>query len=110
MATTADGTVVVTYFDFRNDKVGATGDNADVWAVFCNPLKSADGCTSTSDWSTELRLTNNSFNFDYAPDAEGHFLGDYMGLKGSGNSVQAAFTASNQSNLTFLYTRKITVP
>ncbi len=111
VTTTADGTAVVTYYDFRNDKVGASSDNADHWAVFCNPINSPDGCTSNADWSTELRVTDHSFDYDNAPVAgAGHFLGDYEGLKANGQTAHPVFARAVGPNLTNLYTRAITVP
>lgn len=106
----ADGTVVVTYYDFRNDKVGATTDFADYWAVFCNPLTSADACQSNTDWKQEVRLTEAPFDLDNAPVAEGHFLGDYMGLKATGQTAFAVFGTSPATNITKDWGRAITVP
>ena len=107
---TPDGTIIVTYYDFRNDTPGATTDLADYWAVFCNPFTSADGCTSNGDWSTELRLTGSSFDWNLAPYANGLFLGDYMGLKSTGQTAWAAFGQPVGPQMTDLFVRSITVP
>ena len=85
-------------------------DVADYWAVFCNPLTSPDACASTSDWKTEVRLTNAPFNFNNALVAEGHFLGDYMGLKAQGKTVWPVFGTSSHVNVTWVWTRAVTLP
>ncbi len=106
----SDGTAVVTYYDFRNDVVGATKDLTDYWAVSCNPNTSADQCQSTSDWSTEVRLTDASFDLNNAPVAEGHFLGDYMGLRAVGKTIWPVFGVSPSLNTTNVLTRSLTLP
>lgn len=45
-----------------------------------------------------------------APDAGGHFLGDYMGLVASGVNVTPLFGAVTGHNLTADFTRAITLP
>ena len=110
VAAASDGTVVVTYYDFRNDRVGGATDLTDYFAVSCNPITSSDACQSNSDWATEERLTPQSFDFDLAPVAEGHFLGDYMGLKATGQTVRPVFGEARAQNVTTLYTRPITLP
>lgn len=105
----ADGTVVVTYYDFRHDKVGATTDATDYWAVSCNPIKSADGCQSNADWANEARITARSFDYNDAPVAGGHFLGDYMGLKSRGQTVWPVFGISPSKNVTSVVTRPLTL-
>ncbi len=110
VAVAANGTVGVTYYDFRNDKAGAKTDLADYWAVTCNPLTSPDNCLSNGDWSSESRLTDTSFDFDLAPNAgAGHFLGDYMGLKTVGQDFLAVFGQSPAKNITSQYFRRLTV-
>lgn len=111
VAAASDGTVVVTYYDFRNDQVGASTDFADYWAVSCNPLTSPDACQSNSDWSNEVRLTRTSFDYNWAPNAgAGHFLGDYMGLKAHGQTLWPAFGIATAPNVTSVMTRSITLP
>jgi hypothetical protein len=108
----ADGTVVVTYFDFRRATPGQTFDNTDVWAVQCNTLASHDFCLSNGDWTAhEKRLTNTSFNFDLAPlTTSGRFVGDYMSLKSLGQTMYAVFGAATGPNLTSTFLRTINLP
>ena len=99
-----DGQLVVTYYDFRNDK--NKGELTDYWAVFCDP--DAKDCRKGASWGNELRLTERSFDMLDAPVAGGHFLGDYMGLARAGEAVYPAFGIATGSNVTDLFTRKIT--
>ena len=76
-----DGTIAVTYYDFRNDTNTPAGFEAtDYFALFCAPT-AANPCSDPANWGHETRLTVNSFNILDAPAVNsGHFLGDYMGL------------------------------
>jgi hypothetical protein len=72
----ADGTIAVTYYDFRNN----TADPAvptDYWMVHCHL-----SCADAASWGDEIRLTNTSFDIEQAPFARGpngFFLGEYEG-------------------------------
>ena len=101
----ANGTLVVTYYDFRNDRK-AGGEATDYWAVFCDPGKS--NCANYAQWGGEVRLTDKPFDMLDAPEAGGHFLGDYMGLTRAGNAVVPVFGVADGKNQTSLYTRRIT--
>ena len=108
MVATGDGkTVVVAYYDFRNDTNTPAGfEGTDYFAVFCTT-----GCTSPGNWSNEQRLTTASFNILNAPVARGHFLGDYMGLAASGlKTVYPLFGVATAPNVTAEYTRQISLP
>ncbi len=104
-----DGTVVVTHYDFRNGNSASNAELTDYWAVFCKPASAAD-CASRSDWGSELRLTDASFDLLNAPVARGHFLGDYMALAASGQTVTSVFGIATGPNLTSLVARRITLP
>jgi hypothetical protein len=105
-----DGTVVVTYYDFRNDTNTPTGFEAtDYFALFCKPT-GPKPCSTASNWKNEARLTDNSFNILDAPVARGHFLGDYMGLAASGTTVFPVFGAAVGHDLTAEFVREITLP
>lgn len=98
------GILAVTYYDFRNDT--SNGKEAtDYWALFCNPR--ASDCAKRGNWSGEKRLTEIPFDMLDAPVAGGHFLGDYMTLKGSRDAVHAVFGLATGKNLTDIFTRKI---
>jgi hypothetical protein len=104
-----DGTLTVTYYDFRNDNGAAGFEATDYFAAFCKPSTSKP-CTDPANWGSELRLTANSFNMLDAPEAGGHFLGDYMGLAAAGTSVHPVFGQTVGKNLTADFTTTITVP
>ncbi len=112
VAVAADGTVVVTYYDFRNATPGQTFDNTDFWAISCNTITSPDNCLSNSDWSAgEQRLTAKSFNFDNAPlTSSGRFVGDYMSMKPVGQTIYTVFGQATGPNATAIYLRTLTLP
>ena len=53
-------------------------------------------------------MTNTSFNILNAPEAGGHFLGDYMGLAASGPSTTyPVFGMATGKNITADFTRAL---
>ncbi len=102
---TGDGNaIVVTYYDFRNDTNTPAGfEGTDYFAVICN---TGTDCSNAANWGDEQRLTTASFNILDAPVADGHFLGDYMGLAASGTTtVVPVFGTATAPNTTVEYTR-----
>lgn len=87
VAVASDGTVVVTYYDFRNYTAGSPILATDYWASYHRP--GSGPITDPSTWQ-EVRLTDESFDTRRAPRsggegedggaASGYFLGDYVGL------------------------------
>jgi hypothetical protein len=69
-----DGVVTVTYFDFSFATAESGGLATDYWLT-----RSFDGGTSFTD---RRRITQRSFDMTAAPDANGYFIGDYVGLAG----------------------------
>ncbi|MEX3941069.1 sialidase family protein [Paraburkholderia sp. BR10937] len=103
-------TIVVTYYDFRNDTNTPAGfEGTDYFAVVCS---TATSCTNSANWGNERKLTDSSFNILNAPLAGGgHFLGDYMGLSASGaKTIYPLFGVATSPNVTSEFTRKITLP
>ena len=98
-----DGTIGVSYYDFRNNRPSATGGLADAWMVFCPP--GADP-TLAASWGGEVRLTNHSFEIAQAPlttggvTGGGYFLGDYVGLGATGHAFQAFFSVTTGQTAT----------
>jgi hypothetical protein len=92
----ADGTVAVTYYDFRNNDANP-GVPTDYWIVHCHA-----SCTDPASWSgNENRLTTSSFDIEQAPAARGpfgYFLGEYQGLTNIGNRFVPLFIAVNNGN------------
>jgi hypothetical protein len=88
VAVAEDGTVAVTYYDFRNN-TSAGGVPTDYWMVHADP---GDGLTNPANWHDENRLTNASFDFEQAAIRFGeHFVGDYAGLAAAGTSFFAVW-------------------
>ncbi|HEU0305082.1 MAG TPA: sialidase family protein [Gaiellaceae bacterium] len=97
----ADGTVAVTYYDFRfND--GGTDLKTDYWAVHCHAA-----CTSSESWEDEERLTNSSFDMRQAPFARGFFTGDYEGLDSAGSDFGAFFSQPHGSDPGSIFFRRV---
>jgi len=98
------GVLVVAYYDFRND-ISNGQEATDYWALFCDSR--AGDCTKPANWGGEKRLTKASFDMLNAPEAGGHFLGDYMTLKRAGDAVYPVFGLATGKNQTDIFTRKI---
>jgi hypothetical protein len=81
----ADGTVAVTYYDFRFN-TQAPDLRTDYWVVHCHAA-----CNSAGSWGNEVRLTDASFDMRQAPFAGGFFTGDYQGLASAGSDFGAFF-------------------
>ena len=76
-----DGTVTVTYYDFRAEEGEAAPEtplNTDAFAIHCS---------EPSNWSDEIQLTEDSFDMTEAPFANGSFVGDYVGLDTDGTTM-----------------------
>ena len=86
-----NGTVAVTYYDFRNNTPDPNTLPTDYWIVY-----STD---SGATWGGEQRITTpTSFDLDTAPVApasRGHFVGDYEGLAHSSNTFLPFFARAN---------------
>lgn len=81
----AEGSLGVTYYDFRNDDPTTPALETDLWF-----LRSTDGGAS---WSEE-RVTPASFDMRTAPVARGYFVGDYEGLAATGTTFKALWSQS----------------
>ena len=104
-----DGTVAVSYYDFRNntDDDGATTPT-DAFVVNCNPGDNDDNdCDDARDWGDEIRVTDASFDSRKAPVARGFFLGDYEGLGSSGDAVFPFFAMPHGRDPASIFVRKL---
>jgi hypothetical protein len=93
----ADGTLAVSYYDFRNN--GTDSDpsqplETDRFIAVCNQPSASAPDRCASGW-TETRLTPNSFNVRVAPNSVGLFLGGYQGLASVGNQFVSIFAQAN---------------
>jgi hypothetical protein len=94
----ADGTVAVSYYDFRNN-TPSSGVPTDYWIVHCHAA--AANCSNAASWGDEARLSSTSFDFEQAPSARGpfgFFVGDYEGLVNNGNKFLPVFIQVNDGN------------
>ena len=98
-----NGTVAVTYYDFRNN-TSAAPLLTDYFIVHCHPTTS--GCASGSNWGSEAKLTNESFDMRQAPDAGGFFTGDYQGLANAGNDFTAFFSQPHNNDPASIFFRR----
>jgi BNR/Asp-box repeat len=96
----SDGTVGVTYYDFRNNTVDP-GLPTDHWFIHCHP--SVD-CTDPGNWVENH--VDGPFDIENAATAGGYFLGDYDGLDSVGTTFTSFFsqTTSADKNNTYLAT------
>jgi hypothetical protein len=87
VAVAGDGTVTVSYYDFRNNTPAPASLDTDYFAVHCHA-----NCANPASWAgNETRITPASFDIRKAPYARGYFLGDYMGLDAAGRDFMAVF-------------------
>ena len=101
-----DGTVSVSYYDFRNNTAdGGATTPTDAWIVHCHAA--TEDCTSSSSWDEEIRTTDTSFDSRQAPVARGFFLGDYEGLGTDGTSFFPFFAISSSADHASIFTRKV---
>jgi hypothetical protein len=99
-----DGTVAVTYYDFRNN-TSAASLLTDYWAVHCHP---ADDCADPDSWDDEDRLTSAPFDMRQAPlTTTGFFTGDYEGLASAGADFTPFFSQPHGSDPSSTFFRRL---
>jgi hypothetical protein len=103
VAVAADGSVAVTYYDFRFNDANP-GLLTDYWLV---EGRAGTDLTNPASWRNEARLTNQSFDLEQAGvwAGRGFFLGDYVGLAAAGNSFDAFFPMTNGTDPGDIYFR-----
>ncbi len=101
-----DGTIGVTYYDFRNNTPDPATLPTDYFIVHCHPI-TATTCASSVNWGNEKRLTNTSFDMRQAPLARGFFVGDYEGLAADGNDFVTLFSQSHDSDPASIFFRRV---
>jgi len=102
VAVAGNGTVIVSYYDLRNDIVGPR-ELTDHFMVFCNKR-----CDQSKSWRSKTRLTEASFDYAKAPVARGPFIGDYLGLAARGDQVVAFFPqAVSENDSSSMFSRRI---
>lgn len=101
-----DGTVSVTYYDFRNNTADAGTLPTDYWMVHCHPTSPTD-CSGSQDFGNETRLTNAPFDMERAPDAGGYFVGDYEGLANDGDDFTPFFSEPHGADPSSVFFRRV---
>ena len=109
VAVTANGTIGVSYYDFRfNDP--SPGLPTDYWLAQCQP-SSTLAASDLACWGKEVRLTDSSFNMEAVHSfnlANGDFwLGDYFGLVGTDHGFVSTFTQVDSQNITSIFARSV---
>ncbi len=97
----ADGTVAVTYYDFRNN-TPAEDLPTDYFIVHCHAA-----CNNAASWGGEVKLTNVSFDMRQAPNAGGFFTGDYEGLASAGSDFGAFFGQTHGTDPGSIFFRRV---
>jgi hypothetical protein len=100
-----DGTIGVTYYDFRNNTPAPDTLPTDYFLVHCHP-DTPPGCADPTGWVDEVRVTDEPFDMRLAPFAGGFFTGDYEGLSDIGGAFTPFFsqTHGNDPSSTFFRT------
>ena len=105
----ANGTISVTYYDFRNND-GGTDLLTDYWVVHCHPT-APTACTNPDNWVTEVPLTDSSFDMRQAPlTSTGFFTGDYEGLASAGNDFTPFFSQPHGSDPSSVFFQRVGPP
>jgi BNR/Asp-box repeat protein len=87
-----NGTVAVTYYDWRNNTPDPATLPTDEFIVVSH--------NGGASFDPEARITPTSFNTANAPNARGFFLGDYEGLANNGSAFKPFFVQTNDSDTT----------
>jgi hypothetical protein len=103
VAVAADGTIGVTYYDFRFNDANP-GLLTDYWLVHCHP-SAATPPTDPASWGNEVRLTDASFDLEKAAQ-NGTFVGDYEGLTTVGKDFVAAWSMPHDHDLDSVFVRR----
>ena len=88
----SDGTVGVTYYDFRNN-TSDPGAPTDQWFIHCHPFTD---CTNPANWAENH--VDGPFDIENAPIAGGYFLGDYEGLTSVDTAFKSFFSKTTPSD------------
>jgi BNR repeat-like domain len=97
----SDGTVGVTYYDFRNNTADA-GLPTDQWFIHCH---AASDCTDSGNWAENH--VDGPFDIENAPQAGGYFLGDYEGLDSIGTTFTSFFSKTTTTDKDNTYLARI---
>jgi hypothetical protein len=102
----ADGTVSVTYYDFRNNTPDPMTLPTDAFAIHCHAA--SEDCADAASWGDEVQLTDESFDMRQAPFANGFFVGDYVGLETDGTSQFPFWSMPHDGDPSSVFVRELT--
>jgi len=105
VAVAADGTIGVSYYDFRFNDANP-GLSTDYWLVHCHPSITTPA-TNPASWSSEIRLTGQSFDIEKVAPGDAYFLGDYQGLTAVGTDFLAAWSQPHDNDLDSVFFRRV---
>ena len=105
----ADGTIGVTYYDFRKNVPSSPQLDTDYFLAHCHQSATVS-CADSSNWGNEVQLTDESFDMRQAPVARGFFTGDYEGLTAGGNNFGALFSMPQSSDRANIFFRRVSGP
>jgi hypothetical protein len=104
-----DGTVSVSYYDFRNNTPDPNTLPTDYWVVHCHAA--TDNCSDGLQYGNEIRLTDTSFDMERAPVARGYFVGDYEGLANDigaeGTNFAPFFSQTHEADPASIFFRRV---
>jgi BNR repeat-like domain len=104
----ADGTVSVSYYDFRANTNDPDTLPTDYWVVHCHPAPPQDNCSQDEEYDgSEIRLTDTSFDMERAPVARGYFVGDYEGLANDGADFTPFFSQTHDGDPASIFFRRV---
>jgi hypothetical protein len=109
IAVAADGTIGVTYYDFRFNDANP-GLPTDYWLVHCRP-SATSLVTDPANWGSEVRLTDASFDLEKAfqkflEKGSPYFVGDYEGLTTVGNDFLAVWSQPHHTDPDSVFFRR----
>jgi hypothetical protein len=103
----ADGTVGVSYYDFRNNPADPVVLGTDAFLAHCHPTTPTT-CANPANWGSEVRLTDTTFNMGNAPVARGFFTGDYEGLDVDGTDFLPLWSMPHGGDPSSVFVRRAT--
>jgi BNR/Asp-box repeat len=101
----ADGTLAVTYYDFRENTADPATLLARHYAVHCHAA--SENCASPASWDEETTI-GPAFNIREAAFAGGYFLGDYMGLANDANDYLSGFGSTLGGGPSSIFVSRLT--
>lgn len=104
-----DGTVGVSYYDFRNNTSNPNTLPTDQFLVHCHPTTPST-CADPNNWGDEVRLTDASFDMEQAPVARGFFTGDYEGIDVDGPDFLPLWSMPSDNDPANIFVRRATPP